>query len=202
MIKTFSWKENDVYFVPVTESVSTVIQLYKKPYVIIFNEFRENSLDDWQNVDLNEIKMIRVIRVLHVGVKYITQEKIKRNITPVREVKLPTLFIQKDHRKWMNDAKLSYDLVYIDPEKGDQGMNNEVVEADILGKKTWKEIEKYELANYHVDYDLMRRLYLSSTIRFGIDPWHYYFLKGEDVFPAKNYEEFISLGGIPYKEKD
>ncbi|WP_339272543.1 hypothetical protein MKY59_16925 [Paenibacillus sp. FSL W8-0426] len=69
MLNRFSWKENDVYFVPVTDSVSTVVQLLKKPYIIMFNIFLENSISAWDEVKLQDIQEFRVIRVLNSAVK-------------------------------------------------------------------------------------------------------------------------------------
>lgn len=77
MIKRLVWKENDIYFVSITENTSTVIQLLKHPFVIIFNDFRENTVESWLDTDLNKVEEFRVIRVLHSGVKWVAQEKIK-----------------------------------------------------------------------------------------------------------------------------
>lgn len=113
MLKRFTWRENDVYFISVTETVSTVIQLLKKPYVVMFNVFSNNSIASWNTVNLNDIEEYRVIRVLQTAIKHIAQQKLKATATiPKKNVALPKHFISKDYINRPDAASSQFNIVY------------------------------------------------------------------------------------------
>lgn len=132
MLNRFIWKENDVYFIPVTDSVSTVVQLLKKPHIILFNAFSQNSIAAWGKVNLQDIQEFRVIRVLHSAVKQTATQKLKKSaIIPKTDVDLPKHFISQDFGNRSGLSSPRFNLVSIDPDTGDLGMGNPIVEADI-----------------------------------------------------------------------
>ncbi|WP_334074524.1 MULTISPECIES: hypothetical protein [Paenibacillus] len=197
MLNRFSWKENEVYFIPVTESVSTVIQLLKKPYIILFNAFSQNSITAWDKVKLQDIQEFRVIRVLHSAVKQTATQKLKDTaIVPTTDVDLPKHFISQDFGNHPDSFSPRFNLVSIDPDTGDLGMGNPIVEADIYPAKSLERLEPYELTALHTAKDLMNRLYWSYSIKFGLDKYKECYLNRIIPIPVDEWEqEYLNAGG-------
>lgn len=196
MLKRFTWRENDVYFITVTETVSTVIQLLKKPYVVMFHAFSNNSIASWNNVNLHDIEEYRVIRVLQTAIKHIAQQKLEAGTyIPKNDVVLPKHFISKDFIHRPDTATSQFNLVYIDPSIGDLGIENKIVEANIFPRKTLEQLEPYELIALHTAKDLMSRLFWSYSITFGMDKYKEYYLKGIMPIPVNEWEEEYRNGG-------
>lgn len=113
MLNRFSWKENDVYVIPLTDSVSTVIQLLKKTYIIMFNIFLENSTSAWNEVNLQNIHEFRVIRVLHSAVKLTAKQKLKGSAAiPKTDVELPKHYISRDFGKRRDSCSTRFNLSF------------------------------------------------------------------------------------------
>lgn len=200
MLKRFTWREDDVYFISVTDTVSTVIQLLKKPYVIMFNAFSENSIASWDGVNLDDIEEYRVIRVLHTAIKHIAQKKLSATTTiPKQNVVLPKHFISKDHLNRTDRFSNQFNLVSIDPNIGDLGMSDPIVEADIYPRRTLEQLEPFELIALHTAKDLMNRLYWSYSIAFGLDKYKEYYLNNVMPIPVEEWEEeYRNAGGIQF----
>lgn len=201
MLNRFIWKENDVYFIPVTDSVSTVVQLLKKPYIILFNAFSQNSISAWGKVNLQDIQEFRVIRVLHSAVKQSATQKLKKSaIVPKTDVDLPRHFISQDFGNRSGLSSPRFNLVSIDPDTGDLGMGNPIVEADIYPAKSLGRLEPYELTALHTAKDLMNRLYWSYSLKFGLDKYKECYLNCITPIPVDEWQqEYLSAGGIQYE---
>lgn len=190
MLNRFSWKENDVYFVPVTDSVSTVVQLLQKPYIIMFNIFLENSISAWDEIELQDIQEIRVIRVLKSAVKLVAKQKLKDTaIIPKTDVELPKHYISQDF------GNRRFNLVCIDPKIGDLGMGNPIVETDIYPANSLERLERYELTALHTAKDLMHRLYWSYSVNFGLDKYKEYYMNCITPVPV---HEYLNAGGYSF----
>lgn len=194
MLNRFSWKENDVYFVPVTDSVSTVVQLLQKPYIIMFNIFLENSISAWDEIELQDIQEIRVIRVLKSAVKLVAKQKLKDTaIIPKTDVELPKHYISQDF------GNRRFNLVCIDPKIGDLGMGNPIVETDIYPANSLERLERYELTALHTAKDLMHRLYWSYSVNFGLDKYKEYYMNCITPVPVHEWnQEYLKAGGYSF----
>ncbi|MEN1986230.1 hypothetical protein [Paenibacillus hubeiensis] len=200
MLNRFSWKENDVYFVPVTDSVSTVVQLLKKPYIIMFNIFLENSISAWDEVKLQDIQEFRVIRVLNSAVKLTAKQKLKdAAMAPKTDVDVPKHYISQDFGNRPDSCSTRFNLVYIDPGIGDLGMGNPIVETDIYPANPLERLEPYELTALHTAKDLMHRLYWSYSVYFGLDKYKEYYMNCITPVPVHEWnQEYLNAGGYSF----
>jgi len=166
-MKRVVWKEGDVVLLKLNEKLFTVGQMLTAPYMLFFQLDSTNGIIS--GVDLNEVPELFIVPVANNFLQARGIEKIKKGVIPKRSVRVPVLWIQA--KLWPRGEFVwkGGDLVRIDPEKGDLGINNPIVKRDISANDR-DTLEKYELTNVWTDHPLTPRLVVSIREGRNFDP--------------------------------
>jgi len=204
-LKRFSWKENDLYSIQVKNDCYIIAQILEAPFAAFFNVVSDKDFNEVDKaIDLNNETPLIVTMVLKELFRFSASGKIKnKNIIANTHIELPTLFISKDraqYGRYIEGERDRYNVVYIDPEVGDQGlMGNPVFKHDIDSSSEY--FESCELTGYNTGYQFTRRLLLSLEHNKNIDPLKEVWFHGEDPYPYKTIPEMWELGVPDYKKE-
>lgn len=166
-MKRVVWKEDDLVLLKLDEDLYTVGQMLKSPYMVFFH--LKSGDGRFADIDLNGVPELFIVPVANNFLQQRGVEKIKRGVIPKRDVEIPGLWIYP--KMWPRGDYVwkGGDLVRIDPEVGNLGMDNPVVKRDI-DPNDRETLEKYELTNVMTDHPLTPRLILSLREGRNVDP--------------------------------
>jgi len=203
MLKRFVWKENDVYSIRLKKDLYMPAQLLTKPYAAFYELSSREEDFGGMSTNLNDFAPLGICMVLNDFFKTCAVVKLTKNFVPRQNVLLPRRFISPDSRQWghrsgIAEKDLMYNLVHIDPARGDQGiLGNAVVEWDVPknDRSCW---DAHEMVGYNTGYELIRRLMLSLEEGRWIDPAKEQARTGKDPYPLRTLEELRAAGALMY----
>ncbi|OWR29595.1 hypothetical protein CDO73_15540 [Saccharibacillus sp. O23] len=204
MLKRFVWKENDVYSIRLKQNLYIPAQLLAKPYAAFYAI--GSTAEDFGDlppgtIDLNGRKPLGTCMVLKDFFKTCAAVKLTDRFVPSMDAEIPELFISPDPLQWgrrgeLGDDELLYNLVRIDPARGDQGiLGNPIVKRHVSrdDRALW---DRYEWTGHNTGYELIRRLILSFEEGRWIDPAKEKARTGSDPYPLRTIEE-LRAAGVP-----
>ena len=167
MGKRVVWKDDAVIVLKLNDELFTVGQMLNDPYVMFFSLWKTS--DDFVALNLNETDELFTIPVARDFLQLRMVRKITKDVISRTPVELSRLWIRP--RDW-NQGEYVWkggDLVRIEPDVGDLGMDNPIVKPDIAPNDA-DTLDRYELTNIWTDAYLVPRLSLCHKYNRNIDP--------------------------------